>query len=212
MVEPKQFARRSNSSGKVCQAGAQLIRRHAVSRTSRLDTREQSTGIRLAVPRTSQKRLTFASIMFKHLAEPLKAPSVDHRAGSLPGATVPGLAGFGAIACGAVRTRGVAHRDGAGHLDPAYEAELRSRVQDRARRTGERAFVSGTSSANPSAEEAGEDFVIMVTGCGNGDSAREDRSEERGGPFVQTSGGVEFADDTDESNPVDATREPFPIS
>lgn len=169
------------------------------------------------MPRTLQERLTFVSMIFKPIAKPLKAESVDHRARSLPGPTVPGptvpgLAGFGAFAPGSVRTRRVEHRDGAGHLEPAYEAELRSRVQGRARRAGERAFVSGTWSANPNAEKAGEDFVIMVTSCGNDDSAREDRSAGRGGPLVQPSGGVEFAYDTDESNPMDANRQPFPIS
>jgi len=33
---------------------------------------------------------------------------------------------------------------------------------------------------------------------------------ERGGPFVETKAGEEYADDIDESNPADATREPFP--
>jgi hypothetical protein len=34
--------------------------------------------------------------------------------------------------------------------------------------------------------------------------------EEIGGPFVETTGDQEFADGTDESNPVDATPEPLP--
>jgi len=54
--------------------------------------------------------------------------------------------------------------------------------------------------------------VLTVTSGGNGDSASEGANEERGGPFVQTSGSEEFAYDTDESNPIDATREPFPLS
>ena len=37
-----------------------------------------------------------------------------------------------------------------------------------------------------------------------------DVPEDRGGPFVVTTGGEEFADDVDESNPEGATREPFP--
>jgi hypothetical protein len=110
------------------------------------------------------------------------------------------------------KERGVEHRNGAGHLDPRYEAELRARVQDRARKPRERAFVCATSSANATAEAAGEEFVITVTSGKNGDSRNEDRSDERGGPFILTSAGVEFAYDTDEANPVDATREPYPIS
>ena len=34
--------------------------------------------------------------------------------------------------------------------------------------------------------------------------------EETGGPFVETSGAIEFAEGTDASNPEDAKREPFP--
>jgi hypothetical protein len=189
---------------------ARLIRRsrgeaHVTSRDARTIDWNSTRGATDVA-----KRLTFTSIMFKPIAKPLKAESVHHRARSLPGPTVHGLAGFGAFASGAVRTRKVEHRDGAGHLEPAYESELRSRVQGRAR-NGERAFVNGTSSAHRSAEEAGEGFVIMVTGCGNGDSTREDRSEGRGGLLVQPREAVEFAHDTDESYPMDPTREPFPI-
>jgi hypothetical protein len=108
----------------------------------------------------------------------------------------------------------VDHRNGGGHLDPAYETALRLRVRDRARKTGERAFVSAASRAEPGAEESGEKFVTAVT-CG-GDAEEvllpNETSEERGGPFVRTYASVEFAYDTDESNPIGATREPFPTS
>jgi hypothetical protein len=93
----------------------------------------------------------------------------------------------------------VDHRDGAGHLAPAYEAHLRARARDRARSTGERAFVSRTSCSDPG-------------GAYDPLADDEERSAERGGPFVETSPDVEFAYGTDASNPAGATREPFPTS
>jgi len=108
----------------------------------------------------------------------------------------------------------VEHRNGAGHLDPIYEAELRMRVRDRARASYERAFISGASSTDASAGESGDEFVWTVTsGEDGGESTLDDEtSEERGGPFIETSGSDEFAYDVDESNPIDATCEPFPTS
>ncbi len=113
-----------------------------------------------------------------------------------------------------VGTRRVDHRNGAGHLEPVYEAALRGRGCDRVRVAAERAFVNGTSSSDPSAEESGEDFVMTVTsGQDAGESALdEESSEEDGGPFVETDAREEFAYDTDGSNPIGATREPFPTS
>jgi hypothetical protein len=113
-----------------------------------------------------------------------------------------------------VGSRRVDHRNGAGHLEPVYEAALRGRVRARVRVAAERAFVRGTSSSDPSAEESGEDFVMTVTsGQDAGESALdEESSEEGGGPFVETNAREEFAYDTDGSNPIGATREPFPTS
>jgi hypothetical protein len=109
-----------------------------------------------------------------------------------------------------VRARREEHRNGAGHLDPAYEAALRARVIDRgARHIGERAFVSGPPSADSNAEGCAEDFVMTVT---TGDALDEETDEERGGPFVETRASVEFARGVDESNPAGATREPFPTT
>jgi hypothetical protein len=139
-----------------------------------------------AVPHASLKRLTFNPIMLKELVTPMK-PHEVHR---------------------------VDHRNGSGHLDPAYETALRLRVRDRARKTGDRAFVSAASRAEPGAEESGEKFVTAVTCGGDGEELPypEETSEERGGPFVKTYASVEFAYDTDDSNPITATREPFPTS
>ena len=110
-------------------------------------------------------------------------------------------------------SRKVDHRDGSGHLDRAYESELRARVRDGVRPT-ERAFVRGSSSINESAERAGEEFVLAVTTGeeGGGPELDETTPEERGGPFVATTGQAEFAYGADASNPSDGTREPFPTT
>jgi len=57
-------------------------------------------------------------------------------------------------------------------------------------------------------------FVEEATG---GDDAamehhEEQSEEELGGPFVMSSGSIEFASGTDESNPIDAEREAFPTT
>ncbi len=62
------------------------------------------------------------------------------------------------------------------------------------------------------AEELAEEFVESATSGEEGgeESLNADVPEDSGGPFVQTTGGTEFADGTDASNPEEATREPFP--
>lgn len=62
------------------------------------------------------------------------------------------------------------------------------------------------------AEILGEDFLRAAT---SGNDALEDDldstlTEERGGPFIETSAREELAHDVDESNPLDAKREAFP--
>jgi hypothetical protein len=61
-------------------------------------------------------------------------------------------------------------------------------------------------------DELGETFVENVTGAD--DAATEHRATDtpadEGGPFVVTSGAVEFAHGTDASNPVGAEREALP--
>jgi hypothetical protein len=112
------------------------------------------------------------------------------------------------------RVSRVDHRDGAGHLEPAYAASLYARVADRAHKPEDRAFVSGTWSADQTAEESAEEFVMTVTSGEDGgeDTLDEASPEENGGPFVETSAATEFAYGTDRSNPRGATREPFPKS
>ena len=113
-----------------------------------------------------------------------------------------------------IGVHGVDHRDGSGHLNPAYEVALRARVLHALPRNGERAFLRRASSADPRAEQSGEEFVRSITSGEEGGAPELDEttSEERGGPFVITSGRTEFAYDSDDSNPADGTREPFPTT
>jgi hypothetical protein len=108
----------------------------------------------------------------------------------------------------------VDHRDGAGHLGPVYEAKLRARARHDADRVSERAFVRGPSSPDASAEQSGEEFLKAATSGEERGACDLDEvsSEERGGPFVVTTGKTEFAYEADESNPADGTREPFPTT
>lgn len=62
------------------------------------------------------------------------------------------------------------------------------------------------------ADTLGQEFIASAT---NGEEqTTEDLNaiteEEMGGPFLQTTAQEEFAGDTDEMNPVDGAREPFP--
>lgn len=100
--------------------------------------------------------------------------------------------------------------DRPGHLDPQYTASLLAQSgapsdQD------DRAFVGGSGTEDDLAEALAEEAVIaMTTGeDGLGDDLQAETEEDRGGPFVDSTG-KEFAGGVDESNPGDAEREPFP--
>ncbi len=107
----------------------------------------------------------------------------------------------------------IPRRDGSGHLDPKYAAELRTRSQENAPADQDDAgFLREPHSRDGLAEQLGSTFVQTAT---SGEDCAEDVSdeivtEEEGGPFVESTGTEEFAHDTDASNPPDAHREPFP--
>jgi hypothetical protein len=103
-------------------------------------------------------------------------------------------------------------RDATGHLDPEYAARLRAESLEGRDNDDNRAFLPEGHSKDDLAEELGEEAVEAMT---SGESQREDdldqvTDEERGGPFVESTAGVEYAEGTDPSNPSTATREPFP--
>jgi hypothetical protein len=151
-----------------------------------------------AAKRTSAKRPARAASSRRPVRRAAKtaktAKTVAKRA---PAKTVP------------ARAKALRRRDGTGHLDPQYEAELHAR---RERETDPTGFIVRPRSKDDLVEELGEEFVGTAT---SGEYEAEDKqnqrvTEEIGGPFVETSGSDEFADGTDASNPKSATREPFP--
>lgn len=105
----------------------------------------------------------------------------------------------------------VQRRDATGHLTPQYAAELLSHRGELSEPNDDRAFGTSAIRRDALAEELGESFLRTATGGDEGDDEMLDEApEEMGGPFIVTTGATEFAHDTDESNPPDATREPFP--
>lgn len=114
-------------------------------------------------------------------------------------------------------THGPAHGfDGAGHMDPEHAKrllELARGGKDSDADSAE-AFLKKPRSNDDLAEELGEATVESMT-SGEGELTSDleaEVAEERGGPFVKTTGGTEFAEGTDESNIPEATREPFPTT
>jgi len=107
-------------------------------------------------------------------------------------------------------TKPLRRRDGAGHVDPQYAAELLAKsdrmVDD------DRAFLGGTRASDDLAEELGEEFVQTAT-TGEyeaEESLNQSVPEDDGGPFVESNGATEFARGSDASNPKGTLREPFP--
>jgi hypothetical protein len=109
----------------------------------------------------------------------------------------------------------IARRDATGHLNPEYAADLRARIHQSAEDVGNQpAFLRNARSHDPLAEELGEEAVLTMTSGEDQSNRLQDMEveEESGGPFVTTSGREEFARGTDDSNPADAFREPFPTT
>jgi hypothetical protein len=103
-------------------------------------------------------------------------------------------------------------RDGSGRLDPKYARDLLALSRENRDDSNDRAFFETPRSGDDLAEELGKEAVATMT-SGEDQSEHllsEEVEEERGGPFVKTRSGEEFAEGTDRSNPRGATREPFP--
>jgi hypothetical protein len=103
-------------------------------------------------------------------------------------------------------------RDASGHLDPQYAADLLAESGRHRDGADDVAFLDGLRSQDDLAEGLGEETVeAMTTGEYQGEDVLDQIvEEERGGPFVESTAGIEFAEGIDPSNPPDATREPFP--
>jgi hypothetical protein len=87
------------------------------------------------------------------------------------------------------------------------------------RKDGASAFLPDPSSTghrrvkDDFAEGLGEEFVETITSGESVDDERDETlPEESGGPFVTSPAVREFGHGTDESNPEDAEREPFPTT
>jgi hypothetical protein len=109
----------------------------------------------------------------------------------------------------ALRAKPIRRRDRPGHLDPQYAADLREKSEHPTDPSG---FVQRPRSRDDLVEELGEGFVSEATSAEHEgeDMLDQEVPEERGGPFVETTGDQEFAHGTDPSNPKGASREPFP--
>jgi protein-disulfide isomerase len=104
-------------------------------------------------------------------------------------------------------------RDGTGHLDPAYQKFLLSESGASRSDEDDRAFIGGGGRSNDAlAEQLGEEFVESATSGQDDGDERFDQvvPEENGGPFVESNGAIEFADDDEPPNIDDAPPEPFP--
>jgi hypothetical protein len=104
--------------------------------------------------------------------------------------------------------------DGAGHLDPGHAERLLALARGERAKDDPKAFVTKPESEDDFVEELGEATVATMTSGEEALAPELDAEveEERGGPFVETSASVEFADGTDESNIAEATREPLPLA
>lgn len=121
----------------------------------------------------------------------------------------------GAAASAAGRRQSdVRRRDGAGHIDPDYAADLLAQGGTSDRDENRSGFIEQSRSGDDLAENLGEEFVASATSGENQEEDVLDQEvpEERGGPFVESTAGAEFGWGTDASNPKDAKREPFPTT
>ena len=113
---------------------------------------------------------------------------------------------------GAAASKAVRRRDGAGHIDPAYARDLLEKGGGPADEG--KGFLGRPRSKDDLVEELGEEFVEEATSAEHEgeDVLDQEVPEDRGGPFVETSGEEEFGYGTDPSNPKGAKREPFPTT
>lgn len=113
-----------------------------------------------------------------------------------------------------IRTKRALHFDASGHLAPTQARHLLELGRATNTTDSIEAFIASSFTDDGLAEELAEAAVTTMT---SGEDALlgaldADVAEEHGGPFVETSGGTEFAAGTDESNIAEATREPFPLA
>ena len=105
-------------------------------------------------------------------------------------------------------------RDPTRHLEPHYAAHLRARSRWDSPPADAPAFIDGPLSHDDAAELFGAGFVTAATSGDDllGWSFDAATDEERGGPYVVTTGDVELAVDADAPRPNASEPEPSPAS
>ncbi len=109
------------------------------------------------------------------------------------------------------KKKAIRRSDGHGHLDPKYKKDLLAESGgDPGLKDAKRGAFKVKDDSY--AEDLGQEVVGEAT---SGEDEKEDLEnrigeEERGGPFVVTTGQQEFGYEPDESNPIDGDVEPFP--
>jgi hypothetical protein len=155
-----------------------------------------------------RKRAPIGTRPKKRVAAARKSPLAKRQVRKVkkkaPGKTKPGAARAKS------KPMPVFRREHGGHLDPKYARDLLA--QSGGRPDEGMDFLEGSRGRDDHAEGLGEEFVEEVTSGENEGADLQDREvpEERGGPFVVTTGATEFASGTDASNPKGSKREPFP--
>jgi hypothetical protein len=101
--------------------------------------------------------------------------------------------------------------DTSGHMAPKYLRQLWELAHAVRTTDGDQAFVVSAYTDDILAEELAEAAVLNMTSGEDELTQRLDAEidEERGGPFVQTSGNLEFASGIDQTNIPEATPDPF---
>jgi hypothetical protein len=180
-------AKKSGAKKVVAKKGAKAAAKKGSAKKLASKPVARKAGAKKAAP----KNVSATKVSAKSLSAKKPAPKAAKRAPAKPKAPE------------------IKRRDGAGHLDPAYEADLRARIESKPKEDDDRAFAPDALG-----NELGEEFVETVTSGEDEGTELRDKSttEEVGGPFTVTTGGTEFASGEDESNPEEATREPFPTT
>jgi|GEM_PF-1274825 len=103
--------------------------------------------------------------------------------------------------------------DRPGHLDPAHAERLLELARAGREAEDDSAFLRSGAEEDDLANELGQTTVASMT-SGEGMLTNELEApveEDIGGPFVGTSASEEFAEEADEEDAFDATREPTPV-
>jgi hypothetical protein len=104
--------------------------------------------------------------------------------------------------------------DAAGHMDPRHRQRLLELSREGKQIDADAAFINAPHSHDDLAEGLAEAAVASMNSGEEqlAENFNAEVVEERGGPFIKTTAGTEFAEGTDESNIKGATREPFPTT